>query len=175
MIMKKAGMIFAVIIMLSYASIANNTKFEAGLNGGIAFPVSSSLSDNLNSSIFEGVFFRINNVMFPDLHLVVDANYISFSGRVNTNMIMTFLPITLSLEYVPFKLGDNTSPYLKIGGGVVFEYLKDDSLASALNNKDPIFLGGIGVKMDLTSGLKLRVEVALNYRSFSANLTSKAT
>ena len=70
------------------------------------------------------------------------------------------MPLVLSVLYtIPFR--ENMKPYIKAGGGVVFETLIMHNLNK--NNIDPIFNGGLGINYFFSDRLSLKPEVNYHF------------
>jgi hypothetical protein len=157
--MKKTLTALLVVGLVSAVSFAGDLLPSAGVNFGWTFPASKSLSDSLNSSFNIGVFARVNSIVIPYTDLVLDVGYTSLPNKNNSDYKMSFIPITLSGEFSPIP-DFGLLPYLKLGGGIVFETLKQ---ASEETNTDPIFLGGLGARMKIADKLVLKVEGVYSY------------
>ena len=117
---------------------------------------SGSLADSVKSGMQFGVYGQLNLIV---INLGINADYISMSGKTNSDIKMKMIPLTASLMFsLPTPI---VSPYAKIGGGIVLETLTVPNVADE-TNQDPVFLIGAGVDIDLM-GTMIKIEGTYNF------------
>jgi hypothetical protein len=158
-IMKKLLIMVAMVVFVPTVFVPTVSAQSVGINAGYTLPASTSLQ-NLNGAISFGIFVRTPSMVLSCADLVLDGSYALLTDKNDSNIKMTFIPITLSAEIAPIP-DFGILPYLKVGGGIVLETLKTS--AAEDSNIDAVFLGGIGARLKLGSNMDLKLEGVYSY------------
>ena len=164
-IRQKVKYLFGSIILLVYLiqihPLSAKIKLSAGLSIGGTFPI-GRLAEPLKIGIIYPVSLRIGAGfdtgkpgIISNTGLELQYSYIFLKSKYSESTKIILMPLVLSVLYtIPFR--ENMKPYIKAGGGVVFETLIMHNL-----NKNNIDLINLAVTIPkFGSGESLNAAVA---------------
>lgn len=154
--MKKAvfAIIAVLILMLPCNLSAKDLNYLIQGNLGYTIPA-FTMANSLKPALGFGGAFAVENLFVNDLAFELSAKYSLHEGKNSSSTQMTIIPVILSALY-SFPM-DQFNIYAKLGGGIVYETLKMNSVEST--NSDPGFLIGTAIGYPVGSGLELKLDI----------------
>ncbi len=153
----KKGIFFAVALMLfllqpGFLHSASFIKVQA--DGGYMLPM-PGLNSKLNGAVMYGGAMEIKLPIIP----FISEYELSF----NTATLPSIADSTKTLSLSPLMLcakldlsSGGLKPFVKIGGGLVFE--SSNITGSVVTQNDPCFTGGLGASYALMPAIELKIE-----------------
>lgn len=157
--MKKTMIIVGMIVLFS-AQFVYAEDLNPKVQGifGYALPM-PNLSNAVNGSVYFGGSLGVNTpCLSPLSELELSFTTATFTGKTDTAKKMTVSPLLLSgIFNINISVPDIT-PFVKIGGGIVFE--SSNFTGADLTQNDAGFLGGIGASYEVIPKFNIKLEVS---------------
>ncbi|MFH1074273.1 MAG: hypothetical protein V1752_04205 [Candidatus Firestonebacteria bacterium] len=153
--MKKVLIFFALAGVFSFQAVsAQSISLSAEVKGGYVLPL-PNLSNTLNGAISYGGAVQ---AVLPCIPLItkweVSFNTATLASKNNAANTLALSPLILSGIFdIPMP---GLNPFVKVGGGLIFETSTLIGVVTIQN--DPVFIGGVGISAPLMPAVSIKVE-----------------